>query len=216
MQPISVLLVDDHPVVRRGLRRLLDADPDIEVVGEAGESQAAIDLAERLRPRVVVMDIQLPGVGGLQATREILTRNADTSVLILTMCADDILIRQSLKAGARCYLLKDVAEEELVHAVKVLGGGRSYLSPSVSKTLLHGFATDGRAIEDNLQVLSKREREVLKLVAEGKRNKEIGAILGIAANTVETHRHSMMGKLDLRSVADVVRFAVRKKVVDVD
>lgn len=213
MNPITVLLVDDHPVVRRGLRRLLEADASIEVVGETGTGETVVELAERLRPSVVVMDIQLPDADGLELTRQIRARDRNISVLILTMCADDVLIRQALRAGARSYLMKDVEEEELVQAVKVLSRGESYLSPTISKTLLGGAANNA-GIDDNLQVLSKRELEVLKLVAEGKRNKEIGEMLGIAPNTVETHRYSMMGKLDLRSVAEIVRFAVRKKLVD--
>src|SRR5262249_22025174 len=215
MPRIRVLLVDDHTVVRQGLRRILEMDDDIEIVGEAGDGRNAVDLVERLHPNVVVMDIALPELNGIEATRHIMKRADGARVLILTMHADDVCVRQSLKAGARGYLLKDSEDLDLLKAVKAIGRGGSYFSPVISKVLLEGYLGEAGAqeIEDNLALLTDREREVLQLIAEGKTNKEIASLLGVSINTVETHRKHIMEKLDLHNTAEIVRFAVRKKVV---
>ena len=215
MEKIRVFLVDDHTVVRQGLRRILESDDEIEILGEAGDGRTAVDLVQRLHPNVVVMDIALPRLNGIEATRQIMKHSEGARVLILTMHADDVCVRQSLRAGARGYLLKDAEEFDLLKAVKVVGRGGSYFSPVISKVLLEGYLGEAGAqeIEDNLALLTDREREVLQLIAEGKTNKEIAGVLGVSINTVETHRKHVMEKLDLHNTAEIVRFAVRKKVV---
>ncbi|TMA55672.1 MAG: response regulator transcription factor [Deltaproteobacteria bacterium] len=215
MGKIRVLLVDDHTVVRQGLRRLLESDEEIEIVGEAGDGRTATELAQRIHPNVVVMDIALPELNGIEATRQIIKRNDGTRVLILTMHADDVYVRQALKAGARGYLLKDSEDLDLLKAIKAIGRGGSFFSPAVSKVLLEGYLGDaaGQDVEDNLALLTDREREVLQLIAEGKTNKEVAALLSVSINTVETHRKHIMEKLDLHNTAEIVRFALRKKIV---
>ena len=213
---LRVLLVDDHTVVRQGLRRILEADDGIQVVGEASDGRSAAEMAERLRPHVAVMDVSLPELNGIEATRQIVKRSEGTKVLILSMHLDEVCVRESLKAGARGYLLKDSEDLDLVRAVKTLGQGRSYFSPPISQLLLEGYVSDPvtpRA-EDGLGLLTDREREVLQLVAEGKTNKEIAARLDVSVNTIETHRKHTMEKLDLHNTAEVVRFALRKKIVE--
>ncbi len=215
MPKLRVLLVDDHTVVRQGLRRILETDDDIEIVGEAGNGRSGVELVLRLHPNVVLMDIALPELNGIEATRQIMKRGDGARVVILTMHADDVFVRQSLKAGARGYLLKDSEDLDLLRAVKAVGRGGSYFSPVISKVLLEGYLGEAgaREIEDNLALLTDREREVLQLIAEGKTNKEIASLLGVSINTEETHRKHIMEKLDLHNTAEIVRFAVRKKVV---
>jgi two-component system, NarL family, response regulator NreC len=214
MPKISVLLIDDHVLVRQGLRCVLEADPDIEIVGEASDGRSGAELAEQLRPSVVLMDLTLPDVDGIEATRMITSRQDAPNVLMLTMHADDVSVRQSLKAGARGYLLKDADDVDLLNAVKAVARGKSFFSPVVSKVLLTAYRGDGgQHIEDNLALLTDRECEVLRLIAQGKRNKEIAAELTVSVNTVETHRKHIMEKLDLHNTAEIVRFAVRKNVV---
>src|SRR5881397_1422287 len=202
MAKIRVLLVDDHTVVRQGLRRILETDDEIEIVGETGDGRTAVEMAQRMHPNI-------------EATRQIMKRNEGAKVLILTMHSDDVCVRQSLKAGARGYLLKDSEDLDLLKAVKAIGRGGSFFSPAVSKVLLEGYLGDagGQEVEDNLALLTDREREVLQLIAEGKTNKEIATVLSVSINTVETHRKHIMEKLDLHNTAEIVRFAVRKKIV---
>jgi two-component system, NarL family, response regulator NreC len=214
MAKISVLLIDDHVLVRQGLRCVLETDPEIEIIGEAGDGRSAADLSERLRPDVVLMDLTLPDVDGIEATRLITSRREAPNILVLTMHSDDVSVRQSLKAGARGYLLKDADDIDLLNAVKAVARGKSFFSPAVSKVLLTAYRGDpGQHIEDNLALLTDRECEVLRLIAQGKRNKEIAVELAVSVNTVETHRKHIMEKLDLHNTAEIVRFAVRKNVV---
>ncbi|MCW5890104.1 MAG: response regulator transcription factor [bacterium] len=215
MPKLRVLLVDDHTVVRQGLRKILESDDEIEIVGEAGDGRTAVDMVQRMRPHVVVMDVALPELNGIEATRQITKRVDGAKVLVLTMHSDDVYVRQSLKAGARGYLLKDSEDLDLIKAVKAVGQGGSFFSPSVSKVLLAGYLGDptGKEVEDNLALLTDREREVLQLIAEGKTNKDVASLLNVSINTVETHRKHVMEKLDLHNTAELVRFAVRKKIV---
>ena len=215
MEKIRVFLVDDHTVVRQGLRRILESDDEIEIVGEAGDGRTAIDLVQKLRPHVVVMDVAMPELNGIEATRQILKRVEGAKVLVLSMHGDDVYVRQALKAGARGYLLKDSEDLDLIKAVKAIRAGGSFFSPPVSKVVLSGYLgdrADGEA-EDGVARLTDREREVLQLIAEGKTNKEIATVLSVSINTVETHRKHIMEKLDLHNTAEIVRFAVRKKIV---
>ena len=214
MGKIAVVIVDDHVLVRQGLRCVLETDPEIEIVGEAGDGQSAAELVDRLRPDVVLMDLTLPQVDGIEATRLIAARAGAPNILILTMHSDDVSVRQSLKAGARGYLLKDADDVDLLNAVKAVARGKSFFSPAVSKVLLTAYRGDARQhVEDNLALLTDRECEVLRLIAQGKRNRDIAAELTVSVNTVETHRKHIMEKLDLHNTAEIVRFAVRKNVV---
>jgi len=213
MAKIRVLLVEDHTVVRQGLRRVLEIDPDIEIVGEVGDGRAAVDAAHRLDPTVAVVDISLPHLNGIEVTRQLAKAAPDTKVLILSMHADGGYVRQSLKAGAKGYLLKDADDHDLIKAVTALSNGGSYFSPAVSRFLLDGYLQEGRDPTDELSVLSDREREVLQLIAEGKSNKEVAQALNVAVSTVESHRKHVMEKLDLHNTAAMVRFAVRKGLI---
>jgi two-component system response regulator NreC len=213
MAKIRVLLVDDHTVVRQGLRRVFESDPEIETVGEVGDGRAAIDAVRRLRPNVAVVDISLPMLNGIEVTRQLAKQSPDTKVLILSMHADDAYVRQSLKAGAKGYLLKDADDHDLIIAVQALNSGGSWFSPAISKIVLEGYLHEGGEATDELSVLSDREREVLQLIAEGKSNKDVSQILDVAVSTVESHRKHVMEKLDLHNTAAIVRFAVRKRLV---
>ena len=212
---VRVLLVDAQTVVRQGLRRILATDDTIEIVGETGDGRSAVEMAEQLQPDVVVMDITLPELNGIDATRWIVERAKRAKVLILTTVADDMAVRRGLKAGASGYLLKASEDLDLVKAVRAVARGASSFSPAVSQMLLRGYlgSQSGRAVEDDLALLTEREREVLQHIAEGKVNKEIAAALSISANTVETHRKRIMEKLDVHNTAGLVRFAMRKRIV---
>jgi two-component system response regulator NreC len=215
MEKIRVFLVDDHTVVRQGLRRILESDDEIEIVGEAGDGRTAIELVQKLRPHVVVMDVAMPELNGIEATRQILKRVEGAKVLVLSMHGDDVYVRQALKAGARGYLLKDSEDLDLIKAVKAVRAGGSFFSPPVSKVVLSGYLGDkaeGEA-EDSVARLTDREREVLQLIAEGKTNKEVAHALSVSVNTVETHRKHIMEKLDLHNTAELVRFAIRTRIV---
>ena len=215
MAKIRVLLVDDHTVVRQGLRRILELSPDIEIVGEFADGRVALDAVQRLKPAVAILDISLPGLNGIDVTRQLAKLAPETKVLILSMHADDAYIRQSLRAGAKGYLLKDADDQDLLRAVVALSTGGSYFSPEVSRLVLDAFLhpVDAAAPADDLAGLSAREREVLQLIAEGKSNKEVAQILDVAVSTVESHRKRVMEKLDLHNTADMVRFAIRKGIV---
>jgi len=204
-----VLLVDPQTIVRQGLHRILETDDAIEIVGETGDGRTAVEMTERLRPDVVVIDVTLPELNGIDATARIVERDKRVRVLILTSVSDDLAVRRGLRAGASGYLLKDSEGLELLKAVKAVARGESAFSPMVSQILLK----DGGALEDDLALLTDREREVLQLVAEGKVNSQIAGVLSISVNTVETHRKRIMEKLDLHTTADLVRFAMRKHIV---
>jgi two-component system, NarL family, response regulator NreC len=213
MGKIRVLLVDDHTLVRQGMRRLLETDREVEVVGEAGDGRTAIQLVQELSPDVTVMDIAIPDIDGIEATRAITTQDKNARVLILTANTDDVAVRKSLKAGARGYLIKD--SEDLVRAVKQIARGQSFFSPAAARLLSGDYVSNGggKQVEDNLHRLTERELEVLRLIAEGNTNKHIASLLSVSVNTIETHRKHIMEKLDLHNTADIVRFAVRKNVV---
>jgi len=214
MEKIRVLLVEDHTVVRQGLRRILEMEAGIEIVGEEGDGRRALELAQRLRPDVAIIDISLPNLNGVEVTRQLTKIAPDTKALILSMHADDEYIRRSLGAGAKGYLLKDADDQDLIKAVTALSTGASYFSPSVSSVVLAGYLRDTPAAADELSVLSTREREVLALIADGKSNKEVAQLLDLSVSTVESHRKHIMEKLDLHNTAAIVRFAVRKGLIE--
>ena len=206
---VRVLLADDHALVRAGLRKLLESLPDIEVVGEADDGQAVLTLAGQLHPHLVLMDIAMPGLNGLEAAARLTKLHPQTRVLILSMHQNEDYVRQALRAGAAGYLLKDAAPVELEHALKAVLRGQTYLSPAVSKGVMSDYVQRLRGEESPGEALTPRQREVLQLVAEGRSTKEIARRLELSVKTVETHRSQLMKQLDLHDVAALVRYAIR-------
>ncbi|WP_088571940.1 response regulator transcription factor [Thermoflexus hugenholtzii] len=212
---IRILIADDHPVLRRGLRALIEEEPDMEVVGEAGNGLEAVQLAERLRPDVVIMDISMPELDGLEATRRIRERFPSTYILILTVHAHERYLFPVLKAGASGYVRKTAADEELIEAIRVVARGDVFLYPSATRMLLDDYLAQVRAgrEQDSYESLSEREREILRLLAEGHTNAEIAQKLNLSVKTVETYRTRIMEKLHLRTRAELVRYALRKGLI---
>ena len=208
---IRILLADDHALVRHGFRMILAAQPDMEIAGEAGNGREAIELAQKLKPDVVVMDVAMPELNGIEATRRLIELAPRTRVLALSMHKDNVYVREILRAGARGYLLKDSADADLIAAVRAVAKGEGYLSPGVSDAVLSDYR---RHVTDPLDLLTSREREVLQLIAEGKTNKEIATSLTLSVYTVEAHRGRLMEKLNLHSTGELVRFAVRSGLID--
>jgi DNA-binding NarL/FixJ family response regulator len=211
MKRIRILLADDHAVVRQGFKMILDAQPDMEIVGEAGNGREAVDLAEQLRPDVVVMDVAMPELNGIEATRRLASSVPHARVVALSMHKDSVYVREILRAGARGYLLKDSGAADLVAAIHAVASGESYLSPAVSNAVLDDYR---RHVTNPIDLLTSREREVLQLLAEGKTNKEIAGLLNLSVYTVEAHRGRIMEKLNLHSINDLVRFAVRNGLIE--
>lgn len=216
MPEIRVLLADDHSIVRRGLRSALEDDPSFQIVGEAANGREAVQLAELLVPDIAIIDIAMPQLNGIDATALIQKASPQTRVLMLSVHSDETYILRALTAGARGYLLKDSAENEVVCAVRALAQGNSYFSPAIAKTLLdeHVRYLRNRGLEDSYDLLTDREKEVLQLLAEGRSNKEVAAVLGIGVSTIETHRMNLMQKLNLHSTAEIVLYAVRKRIIN--
>ena len=212
---VRILLADDHTLVRQGIRRILEEHADWQVVGETSDGREAVRQTLELQPDVVIMDIGMPQLNGIEATRQITRRAQSVRVLILSMHADEAYIAQAVGAGAIGYLLKDSADVELVKAVTSAIQGRSFFSPKATTVLLDEYRKTlaRRGITDRYESLSEREREVFQLIAEGHSNKSIATILGVAPATVETHRAHIMEKLDLHSVAEIVLYAVRRGVI---
>lgn len=212
MALVTILTADDHPVVRRGLRGLLESREGWMVVGEAADGHTAVDLAIQLRPDVVVMDIAMPGLNGLEATRQIRTLSPHTEILVFTMIESEELVRKVLAAGARGYLLKSDLDQSVVAAVEALAN-KPFFNPDISEKILQGYlrgAVTGRAAADD--PLTPRKREVVQAIAEGLSNKEISRRLGIGVKTVETHRASVMRKIGAHSALDVARYAARNDI----
>jgi two-component system response regulator NreC len=208
---IRVLLADDHAVVRQGFRMILAAEADMEIVGEAANGRDAVELAERLLPDVVVMDVAMPELNGIEATRRLAESAPRTRILALSMHKDSVYVREILRAGARGYLLKDAFDRDLLAAVRAVAKGEGYLSPSVSEAVLCDYR---KHVGTPLDLLTSREREVLQMLAEGKTNKEIATLLKLSVYTVDAHRGRIMEKLNLHSIGELVRFAVRAGLVD--
>jgi two-component system, NarL family, response regulator NreC len=215
MGRVRILLADDHTLVRQGLRKLLEERPDWEVIAEAGDGREAVRLAEQQKPDVAILDVAMPLLNGIEATRQITKRVPSTRVLVLSMHADEAYVTQILQAGATGYLLKDSADVDLLKAVGEAAQGRSFFSPAIARVMLDDYVRQlaDKGVTDRYESLSEREREIFQLIAEAKTNKEIAALLNVSPSTVETHRAHIMEKLDLHSAAEIVLYAVRRGVI---
>jgi len=212
---IRILLADDHAILRRGLRALLEREPDMEVVGESSDGRDTLKSVEELRPDVVVLDITMPNLNGIEAARQILAKGSETAVLILSMHSDEGYVLRALRAGARGYLLKDAVEGELIQAIRAVAGGKAYFSPEVSRLLVEDYVQgmQQRGLQDSHELLTTREREVLQLLAEGKTSKDIASMLALSVYTVDTHKSNLMQKLSLHSMAELILYSVRKGII---
>ena len=213
--PIRILLADDHRIVRQGLRRILEETSRMEVVGEASDGREAVQMALDKEPDVIVMDVAMPHLGGMEAIRQISKRLPAIKVLVLSMYSDESYVVQMLEAGAKGYLLKDSADTDLVEAVLAVSNGKSFFSPLISKILLDEYVRQlqEKGVSDRYELLTEREREILQLIAEGKTSREIAELLNLSTSTVDTHRGHIMEKLDLHNPYEVVLYAVRKGLI---
>ena len=215
MPQIRILLADDHTVMRRGLRLLLEQQADFQVVGEADDGRQAVDLAASLHPAVAVLDIGMPLLNGIEATRQIIAGDPAIAVVVLSMHSDETYVLRALKAGAKGYLLKNSAEADLIQAVRAVAEGKSFFSPAIGRMLLEDYMRQvaKREVEDSYDLLTPREKEILQLVAEGKTNKEVANLLKLSLYTVESHRGNILEKLNLHSVPELILYAVRKGII---
>ncbi len=215
MKPIRILLADDHTVVREGLRALLEREPDMAVVAEAGDGLESVRLAASESPDVVLMDLAMPNMNGMEATRRILAADPKVGVVILSMHKDESYVLGALKAGAKGYLLKDSIRSEVIQAIRAVSQGRSFMTSKIARILQQDYVTrlQTHGLEDSYDLLSDREREVLQMIAEGLANKEIATLLYISPTTVETHRAHILRKLDVHSVPELILYAVRKGII---
>lgn len=212
---IKIVIADDHGIVRKGLRLQLEQHVDFTVVAEASDGREAVRIAEELGPDIVIMDIAMPNLNGIQATSQIVKRNPHIGVIILSMHSDESYLTRSLAAGAKGYLLKDSAEVDLYRAVQVVSQGKPFFSPAIANTLLEDYMQhlQQRGLEDSYDLLTEREKEIFQMLAEGKSNKDVAQELNLSPYTVETHRTRIMQKLNLHSATDIVLYAVRKKII---
>jgi RNA polymerase sigma factor (sigma-70 family) len=215
MTPLRIVLADDHTLFRQGLRRVLEEQPGWEVVAESSDGADAVRRTLELTPNIAILDVAMPRLNGVEATRQIARRLPSVRVLIVSMYSDEVYVTQALEAGAHGFILKDAADADLVKAVTDLAAGRSFFSPAVAKVMLDDYVRHlaARGITDRFDSLSEREREVFQLIAEGNSNKDIAALLNVSPGTVETHRARIMDKLDVHSAAEIVLYAVRKGVI---
>jgi DNA-binding NarL/FixJ family response regulator len=212
---IRIILADDHAVMRRGLRLVLEEQTDFQVVGEAGDGREAVALAEKLSPDVAVLDITMPNLNGIEAARQICAMQAGIAVVVLSMHSDEGYVLRALKAGARGYVLKESPDTDLVQAIRSVQQGKAFFSPTVSRLLVEDYVRQlqDKDIEDSYDLLTQRERELLQLFAEGKSNKDVANMLNLSVYTIETHRGNIMEKLNLHSVPELILYAVRKGVI---
>lgn len=216
MGKIRILLADDHTIVRNGIRSLLEDEPDMQVIGEAEDGHAAVRMTAQFEPDVVVMDIAMPLLNGLEATRQIKRDHPDVKVLILTMHENEEYIRQVLAAGAMGYILKDAAVRDLLGAIRAVCRGEAVLSPAITRLVIEDYLRWGDLQpEQQDNSLSAREREVLQLIAEGYTNKQIAEILAISIKTVQSHRANLMRKLDLHDRGELIKYAIQKKIIEI-
>jgi two-component system response regulator NreC len=215
MKNIRILLADDHTVVRKGLRLLLESQPGFEVIADACDGRETVALAEQHQPDVVVLDIAMPILNGIEAARQISAKLPNTAIVFLSMHSDESYVLKALKSGARAYLLKDSAEYDLTAAIKAVSEGKAFFSPAISKMLVEDYMRQMREkdVEDSYELLTTREREIVQLLAEGKGNKEVATLLHLSLYTVETHRSNIFQKLNLHSTAELILYAIRKGVI---
>ena len=215
MSRVRIVLADDHTVMRSGLKLLLERESDFSVVGEAQDGREVVRVVEEQSPDVVVMDVAMPNLNGIEATTRILDAYPRTAVIILSMHSDEGYVLRALKAGARAYLLKDSAESDLIAAVRKVKEGRTFFSPAISNLLVEDYVREirNRGVEDSYELLTGRERELLQLLAEGKTTKEAAAYLQLSPYTVDTHRGNLMRKLNVNSLAELILYAVRKGII---
>jgi two-component system response regulator NreC len=208
---IRIILADDHKITRQGLRSLIDESNDMEVIAEAENGRDAVELARQLKPDVIIMDVSMPDLNGVEATRQIVQDNPQMKIIALSMHSDTLFVSEMLKSGASGYLLKDCAFEELEQAIRTVTESKAYLSPSISGIIVEDYLHRlSKAEQSTAEVLTDREREVLQLIAEGQSTKRIALKLHISAKTVETHRRQIMNKLDMHTVAELTKYAIRK------
>jgi len=212
---ISIILADDHAVMRRGLRLILEQRGDFRVLGEASDGREVVALAESLRPDVAVLDITMPNLNGIEAARQINAKQLGVAIVVLSMHADEGYVLRALKAGARGYLLKESPESDFIQAIRSVSEGKSFFSPVVSRMLVEDYVRQlqDKDIEDSYELLTGREREILQLIAEGKSNKDVANMLNLSVYTVETHRSNVLEKLNIHSVPELILYAVRKGVI---
>ena len=212
---VRILIADDHGIVRKGLRLQLEQNKQFQVVGEANDGREAVRMAEELTPDIVIMDIAMPNLNGIQATTQMVRKNPQLGVIILSMYSDETYLTRTLAAGAKGYLLKDNADEDLQKAVESVAQGKPFFSPAIANTLLEDYMRQlqQRGLQDYYDLLTEREKEILQLLAEGRSNKDVASLLNLSINTVETHRTRIMQKLGLHSTADIVLYAVRKRII---
>ena len=215
MGKIRILIADDHGIVRKGLRLQLEQRQEFEVAGEASDGREAVRMAEELTPEVVIMDIAMPNLNGIDAAAQMVKRSPQVKVIILSMHSDESYLTRALSAGVKGYLLKDTADVDLYRAVQVVAQGKVFFSPTIANTLLEDYMRQlqQRGLQDSYDLLTDREKEIFQLLAEGNSNKEIASTLDLSTYTVETHRTHIMQKLHLHSSADIVLYAVRKKII---
>jgi two-component system response regulator NreC len=215
MNRIKILLADDHVLIRRGIRALLERRDEFEVVAEAGDGRQAVELSEIHSPDVVVIDIAMPNLNGIEAARQIALKAPHTAIVILSMHSDESYVLRALRAGARGYLLKDSPESDLINAILAVHGGKAFFSPAISKMLVEDYMRQlqHRGSDDSYELLTTREREILQLLAEGKSNKDAATLLNLSLHTVETHRSNILQKLNLHGTPELMLYAIRKGVI---
>ncbi len=216
METIKVLLVDDHTIVRQGIRALLESVPDIQIIGEAEDGKAAVEMAEKLRPNIMLVDISLPMLNGLEVTRRVRKKVPECKVLVLTMHENEMYVSQILRTGASGYLVKKTAVSELIMAIRSVHQGKAYFSPSISKIVLNDYLRkESKGDGPSTELLSNREREILQLLAEGYSNKEIAVILNLSVKTVSNHRNRIMQKLDIHDITSLVKYALKQGFIEI-
>ncbi|MBM3124412.1 MAG: response regulator transcription factor [Chloroflexi bacterium] len=215
-QKIGILIADDHTLMRNGIRALLEDEPDMSIVGEANDGREAVRLAAQLKPNVILMDIAMPLLNGLEATRQIKREHPEINILVLTMYDHEEYFRQMLEVGAAGYIIKRAAASELVAAIRAVHNGEAVLSPAITRLLLEDYLNRevSAGEENDPNALSAREREVLQLIAEGKTSREIAELLNLSVKTVQSHRTNLMQKLDLHDRGDLIKYAIQKKIIE--
>jgi DNA-binding NarL/FixJ family response regulator len=216
MKPIRILIADDHTLLRDGIRAILESLDDVQVVAEASDGLEAIEMAHKFQPSLVLMDIGMSGMNGLDATAQLRKEFPHLKIVMLSMHANEEYVLQALRAGAAGYLLKDARKQELTFAIKSVAEGKTYLSPQVSRHVIDRYVSSVEAESSPLEQITPRQREILKLIAEGRSNKEIAHVLNISIKTVDTHRTQLMERLDIHDVAGLVRFAIKNGLVNLN